>query len=60
MYIEVIEQYKNGKGISYSPTYLDQRDLLRTTLNTLVKKYPFLESAYDNKFIYFQLIHFQK
>lgn len=60
MYHEVVEKYKNGEGISYSPKYLDQRDLLHSSLVSLVTKYPFLESAYDLKKNIFQVDQFSK
>lgn len=55
MYHKVLNDYNNGKGIVYSPEYLDKREELKDAIERLIKINPFLKGAFDIKDSIFQV-----
>ena len=47
MYENVVENYNKGKGITYTPEYLDKRKELKTSIDRLVEIYPLLKGAFE-------------
>lgn len=47
MYHAVVGNYNSGKGITYSPEYLENRDNLNAAIKRLISIYPFLKGAFD-------------
>lgn len=60
MYTEVIKNYNNGKGINYTPSYLEERDNLNGSIEKLVLEFPFLKGAFDLKDSIFPVDTFSK
>lgn len=60
MYNEVIEKFNENKGITYSPEYLEQRDKLNNSIDSIVLKFPFLKGAFDLKDSIFPVDTFSK
>lgn len=60
MYNEVIENYNVGKGITYTPEYLEQRDKLNTSIEKIIFEYPFLKGAFELKDNIFPVDTFSK
>lgn len=60
MYREVVENFNEGKGITYSPEYLDQRDELNKSIESVISNFPFLLGSYDLKDSVFPIETFSK
>lgn len=55
MYYEVLKDYKDGKGITYSTEYLEKRNELKHSIENLISIHPFLKGAFDIKDSIFQV-----
>lgn len=60
MYNEVIKNYNVGKGITYTPVYLEQRDKLNNSIGQIVFEFPFLKGAFELKDSVFPVDNFSK
>lgn len=47
MYKSVVEDYESGKGIVYDPIYLEQRNKLSKTIESIIFEFPALKNAYE-------------
>jgi len=60
MYNEVVANYNIGKGINYTPKYLEQRDKLNKSIEDIVYIFPFLKGAFELKDNIFPIETFSK
>lgn len=60
MYTEVVANYNIGKGINYTPEYLEHRDKLNKSIENIIFKFPFLKGAFELKDNIFPIEAFSK
>lgn len=47
MYNHVVKNFEAGKGIVYSPQFLEKRDELKQSISSVIHLFPFLKGSYD-------------